>query len=278
MRIAVVSANSHTGRLLLPRLTEAGCETVALVRAPVEFPADTVVHDWLSSPETHRVLEDVDAIVPLSGDLRPLRKDGFDAAHVRTSEIVAGALRRGRARRAVYLSYVGADETSTNPYLRTKAIAERLLRESGKEVVVFRCTAMLDTPESPGPFELAFTAPQGAAVRLVGNGRQRERPIYRGDVVQAILAALQGGRPGTYELAGPEEMSADDFIRLVNRRDGVRIAHVPPWIARLLSLGVPGLNPALIDLLRSDSTGDPGPAVAEFGLTLTPLTRIWKRP
>lgn len=273
--VAVASATAHSGRRLLPRLCELGYHTVALVRRPADLPADEVIDDWMESPRARAALEAADFIVPLAGDLRARGRAGYEAVHVRTTQIVADALRRGRARRAVYLSYVGAGEGSPNLYNRTKAIAERLLRESGKETVVFRCPAILGGPADPGPLEQAFFA-RGGRATMLGDGRQRQRPLYRGDAVEAIVAALRGGAPGVYELVGPEEMTADELARLVNRGAPVRITHVPAWAARLLGHLHPALSPAMVDVMLADATGDPTRAVAEFGLKLTPLSRVWK--
>jgi uncharacterized protein YbjT (DUF2867 family) len=274
LTVAIAAANALTGRRLLPRLRELGYRTVALVRRPAELPADEVVAGWMISARAREALEAADFVVLLAGDLRARGQAGYQAVHVRTTQIVAEAMRRGRARRAVYLSYVNADENSANLYNRTKAVAERLLRESGKEALVFRCPAILGSPADPGPLEEAFFA-RGGRVVMLGDGRQRQRPLYRGDAVEAIVAALVRGAPDIYELAGPEEMTADDLARLVNRGAPVRITHVPGWAARWLARVYPALSPELVDVMLADSVGDATRALTEFGLALTPLSRVW---
>jgi uncharacterized protein YbjT (DUF2867 family) len=106
--------------------------------------------------------------------------------------------------------------------------------------------------------------------------RQQERPVYRGDVVAAIMAAIEGGASGVYDLTGPEEMTANDLVRLVNRNSRIPIAHTPVWLARTLSLFVPGLSRTFVDVMVRDSTGDPSQAIAEFGLKLTSLHTLWR--
>jgi hypothetical protein len=90
------------------------------------------------------------------------------------------------------------------------------------------------------------------------------------------MAAIEGGAPDIYDLTGPEEMTANDLVRLVNRNPRIPIAHTPVWLARTLSLFVPGLSRTFVDVMVRDSTGDPSQAIAEFGLKLTSLHTLWQ--
>jgi uncharacterized protein YbjT (DUF2867 family) len=115
----------------------------------------------------------------------------------------------------------------------------------------------------------------GAKALVLGDGQQMVAPIYRDDVVAALLAAARRGAAGTYELAGPERMSVDHLVRLLSRSARARITHVPAGLARLLGMLLPSLPGPLVDVMLRPSLGDPTAAVAEFGLTLTPLGSVW---
>lgn len=67
------------------------------------------------------------------------------------SRLAADAVKRDQTRQLVFLSYVGASEASANSYLATNARAERILKETGVPVTVFRCTHIIGSPENPGP-------------------------------------------------------------------------------------------------------------------------------
>ena len=274
--IAVTGADGQVGRALLLRLRGRGEQTVALTRRPVDLSAHRLVVGPLDSPEAVTALRAADYVVHLAGALRPIRGNSYQAANVATAEAVVRALKDGRAKRVLFLSYVGASEESKNLYLRTKAMAERILAASGKELVVFRCTHILGPPGTPGPTASAMLAKPGRGVSVLGNGRQVVAPVYLDDVVAALLAAMRGGRPGTYDLAGPERMSLDDLVRLLNRNPRVPIRHIPGWVARLLGLSLPALPGPMVDILLTDSVGDPSHAVDTFGLPLTSLRAVWK--
>ena len=276
LTIAVTGANGHVGRKLLPELRSRGYRTVALLRRSIDLPADSVVTEWMTSPEAERVLATCDAVVHLSGGLEGRSAADFEAANTAPARRVAEAVRSGAARRIVFLSYPGADPRSSNAYLRTKGEAERVLQDTGRDVVVFRCAHMVDTPEDPGPLERAYSAESGRAVSILGNGRQRVRPILREDVVSAVAVAIERGQPGVYDLAGTEEMTADAMVTMLNAGRTVRIRHTPMWLASITGWFVPLLTPTFVAIASGDSTGDPESAVREFGLSLTPVRSIWR--
>lgn len=91
------------------------------------------------------------AVVHLAGALFPRRPDTYQSANLDTVRATVTALKDSGVRRVVFLSYLGADETSTNPYLRYKAHAEGLIRASGIPAVVFRAAHIFGTPDAPGP-------------------------------------------------------------------------------------------------------------------------------
>jgi uncharacterized protein YbjT (DUF2867 family) len=67
---------------------------------------------------------------------------------------------------------------------------------------------------------------------LLGSGTQRLAPLYRDDVVEVILhAALDPDTPtGTFELAGPDVVTAEEFVRLLDSKP-VRIRGLPVAVA-----------------------------------------------
>jgi NADH dehydrogenase len=138
---------------------------------------------------------DAEAVVHLAGTLQPGRPNTYRSANLDTALATAAALARSTAQRVVYLSFLTARLDSSNSYLRYKAEAEEALRSTGIPLVVFRCDDIYGPPNEPGPTASAFVAKSGK-VMLLGSGSQRLNPLYRDDVVEAILhAALDPETP-----------------------------------------------------------------------------------
>lgn len=214
--------------------------------------------------------EGAKAVIHLAGTLQPTRGNRYEHANVDTVSRTLEALDRKSTKRIVFLSHIGADPSSRNDLLRTKGEAEDLLRASGCDAVILRSALIYGPPDDPGPSALRFVAREGRPVNVIGTGAQRCAPVYVEDVVDALVrAALDLKTPvGTFALAGPDVLTVDEFVDLMNSAP-VREHHRHPLVARIVSHLAPTLTPALVDVLLSDSLPD-GPRAAEaFGLRPT---------
>jgi NADH dehydrogenase len=273
-KVAITGASGQVGRALLSRLAVHPVHTVALVRAPVTLRASEVIAGPFDSPQASAALKDADLVVHLAGTLWPVGDNSYEEAILRTSEAVADAAGSGKARRLVILSAVGADEESNNVYLRYRAAAERTLTATRKDAVILRTTYLCGTPAHPGSQASALMT-EGRPADVVGDGRQSVAPVYVGDVAAALESAMTRGQYGTYELAGPDRMCMDEFVRLLNQTQDLPLRHRCGFAARLVAMALHGFPGPMIDLLHRDYVGNPSRAVQTFGLALTSLRSVW---
>jgi len=260
--IAIAGADGHLGRWLAGRLGELGIQARPLPREGDPLPE----------------LAGCRAVVHLAGTLAPAGPNTFEQANVETVRRTVEAVRAdGSARRIVFVSYVGADPTSKNAYLRTKGQAEELVRGSGLPFTILRCPLVIGEPSRPGPTTGAFLARDSGPIRAIGDGRQLVAPIFAGDVVAMIVSAATGEGPeGTFELGGPETMPLDDLIHIVNHPD-ISVRYTPVLLAAFIALFSKRITSALVGVMGSDSVpeGDPVAAAALFGAKLTPIDSVW---
>jgi uncharacterized protein YbjT (DUF2867 family) len=139
MAVAVTGASGQVGTLVCRRLAGTPTEILPLRQGD----------DWAAA------IGKSEAVIHLAGTLQPKGGNSYDSANVQTTATVVAAAGNSDVRRVVFLSYVGADVASPNDYLRSKALAERLLVESGIPTTVFRClhiygrARVLDLPQKP---------------------------------------------------------------------------------------------------------------------------------
>jgi len=108
------------------------------------------------------------------------------------------------------------------------------------------------------------------------------RPLGRDDDLGSALrdAAVAALDPrthhGRFDLPGPDELTMDEFVRIVNG-GSASLRHVPALVARALGRTHPGLTPELVDLLLADSRGEQLRAVRTFGLERRRLEDVYGR-
>jgi uncharacterized protein YbjT (DUF2867 family) len=260
--VAMTGASGQVGRSLQQRLGQLSNEVRPLRR-----------DDDLAA-----AFGDADAVVHLAGTLLPHKPNTYRAANLDTALATAAALAGSKAQRVVFLSFLTARLDESNSYLRYKAEAEEALRSCGVPAVIFRCDHIYGPPSEPGPTAAAFAAKSGK-VTMLGNGTQQLAPLYRDDVVGVILhAALDPQTPtGTFELAGPDAMTADEFAQLVNF-EPIRIRRTPAVLARLLGRVMPTLTPELVDVMLADTvpTEDVTATARRFGVELHRAADVWR--
>jgi uncharacterized protein YbjT (DUF2867 family) len=260
--VAVTGASGQVGRSLQQRLAQLPNEVRPLGRDD-DLPA---------------AFGDADAVVHLAGTLQPHKPNTYRAANLDAALATAAVLAGSQAQRVVFLSFLTAQLDASNSYLRYKADAEAALRSCGIPAVIFRCDHIYGPPSEPGPTASAFVAKSGK-VTLLGNGTQQLAPLYRDDVVEAIVhAALDPETPtGTFEFAGPDTMTAEDFARLVNS-EPIRIRRTPAMLARLLGRVIPTLTPDLVDVMLADTvpTEDVTATARLFGVELHRPADVWR--
>jgi NADH dehydrogenase len=257
MPVLVTGATGVVGRALVPRLVEVGGQVRVYVRRDVpEYRAlgvKVAIGDADHEGRLESALEQVHTIVHLVGGPVPDRGVSVEWLNFETTEVALRAAENAEVRRFLFLSPIGADPGSPDPYLAAKGRAEAAIRDSALEHVIFRSTPVF--------------APEAALVRALGRGAvpgpgtTRTNPIALDDVVEALVAAdtRESEVAGSWELGGPEVFTVDELAARLSR--GGRLG-------RLLA----GTAKEIAWLGRGDAVADPAAAAARFGLGLTPIS------
>lgn len=287
--ILITGANGNLGRRLIASL--AGRVPVrAVVRSEraaallESSPGDLDVRiiDYLDQAAMSAAAEGCSHIVHLVGIIKESAASTFEAAHEGTSRVVAKAAAEAGVANVVYLSILGASPDSANACLASKGRAEAILQNGATPALVLRVPMVL----GEGDYATRALARRAhSRVAFQFRAASLEQPIYAGDVLNAVIAGLGlngAAVSGSYDLAGPESLSRRALTRRAAEVLGVP---APVVISLPIAMGylVAGLletlsaNPpvsrAMLGVLDHDDHIDPGPALAELGLSLTPLNQ-----
>src|SRR5262249_48942446 len=94
-------------------------------------------------------LRGAEAAINLVGVLHEGREErSFQAAHVELARKVVEACRKTGIRRLLHMSAVGAAANAPSVYLRTKADAEAIVRDSGLDWTIFRPSVIFGHDDS----------------------------------------------------------------------------------------------------------------------------------
>lgn len=278
MRILIVGAGGFVGRHLLARLGDEGDSIIAAGRNPDRlrhlFPdmptmecdlARDMAADW------HPRLAGIDAVINLAGLIRD-GAGGFDAVHEQGAKALFDACLGAGVRRVIQLSALGADETGTSRYHRSKKAADdhlATLDPTGHRMdwAILRPSLIIG---HGGASTEMFSALAAAPLPLrLGPGTWRVQPIHVDDVVEVIVRLLHRAGPFArrLDLTGPVPMTTDGITLALRNWLGLRPAPLLPLPRGLLALGAVlgdrfGLGPASRDslaMLAADNVGDDRP-------------------
>jgi len=205
MPVLVTGATGLVGRALCAQLLSEGAQVRAYVRRDDAALRAAGAHLAIGAmddvPRLESALTRAHTIVHLIGGVWPEPGMSYDLLNRDSTEAAVIAAHAAGVKRFIFLSFVGADPSSSNEFLAAKGRAEQHLMASPLERVILRCAPVA---EGLGPTLRRLGRGRGAGVP--GNGGQRVNPLSLADVVAAIVAAdaREASVNGTWELGGPE--------------------------------------------------------------------------
>ncbi len=282
MFVFVAGGSGFVGGHLLKALKARGITGRCLVRDPSKARLcegfEPVAGD-IDRELSPKIMEGVDMLVHLVGIVEEKWGQTFDAVHVKGTENLVNTALKAGVKSFFYQSALGASKEKKSAYMRTKAIAEEIVEDSGMPYVVFRPSLILGPWDkfSKQMVELIQSTP---VVPVPGSGQTLFQPLYVEDWKKAFMKVLdrEVAFDRTYELGGPEHLSFDQITRNYMEALGVKkmIVHVPVSVIKtglhLMFLakaaGVKSLPPISreqVELLGEDNVTDLDTMEKNFG-------------
>jgi NADH dehydrogenase len=286
--VLVTGAAGLVGSHVCDELGRSGWKVRAFVRDPgkgafrlARTSAEIVVGDIRDRDALMSALTGAGAVVHLAAIAIERRGQSYEQVNADATALLLDATRARGVERMVHMSQNGADSASPHRFLRSKGIAEALVKQSSLRWTVLRPSVIF------GP-EDQFVNVLARLVRLTpivyplpGGGTARFQPIAVNDVARAVRAALERESTvrGSYPIGGPaaltlRQMTARILLAMKTKRVlvGIPVPVLRPlvWLAERL-LPSPPVTTSLLDLLAIDNTV-PGRALQDvFGIDPTPF-------
>jgi NADH dehydrogenase len=184
---------------------------------------DVVTADVQDPEALARVTRGCDAVINLIGVLHDGRgKASFRQAHLELARKVVEACRRNGVRRLVHMSALNAAPDAPSEYLKTKAEAARVVRESGLDFTIFRPSVIFGREDR---FLNLFAKLQRLLpVLVLGSPDARFQPVYVVNVAQAFAECLPRLESfgASYDLVGPKTYTLRELVSYVGELTGNR--------------------------------------------------------
>jgi NADH dehydrogenase len=250
--ILLTGATGVIGSELLPQLLSSGEDVRVLVREPKRLGPNRVdvqiaLGDLADPFSMRHAMRGVDTVVHLAATIRDQSRGSIEELNgLATVRLLRSAERAG-VRRFAFFTAMNATDFQRTRFFRAKALAERAVRNSPLETLIF-APSIVYRPGDPW-ITLLERLSLLPAVPVSGRGRAAYQPIWARDVAAAVASALSGNgtaaikasatgtragsrngsRPDRYELAGPETLSYDGIVEAVLGASGRErpLFHVP---------------------------------------------------
>lgn len=236
MDILVLGGDGFIGRHLCAELDGRGHDVTELSREadPGVLPAEaeTIRGNVTEYESIAPAFEGRDAVVNLVA-LSPMsRPKGGEQRHLDVhlggTENVLRAADEHDVDRVLQQSAIGADPNGPTHYTRAKGQAETAARTSNCEWVITRPSIVYGAAGHFIPYTKKVTTPFVTGLPG-GGGLPRYQPIWVGDLGPMLADAIEEYRfvGGTYELAGPDELTLAEATRFIYRAENKPVTLVP---------------------------------------------------
>lgn len=280
--VFVTGASGFVGGHLVRSLVAAGHRVRCLARSEkarsVLQPLGVEIIDGdITDRESLSGVVDAGAfVVHLVGIIEERGGATFQKVHVDGTANLLAEAAQAKAGHVLFQSALGANGDSWSAYLKTKAMAEDLVRESGIPWTILRPSLII------GPWD-GFTLKLAEMVRLSpvlpipGRGDARFQPLYIKDWVRCSMKVLDepSRHQALFEIGGPEHLTYEEIVVTLAAVMGHRrpVVHVPMGLMKLgaafldRALPSPPVTPDQLRLLEQDNTTDPDAVERNFGFT-----------
>ena len=234
--VLVLGAGGFLGGFIVAALRRDGFRVLRGVR-DARGAADAIACDlqqWTEPAQWLPALAGVDAVVNVAGILRERHGQRFDAIHQRAPLALARACAECGVRRFVQISALG--DPADGEFVSSKHRGDAALLALPLDVLVLRPSVVYSASGAYGGTALLRAiAAAPLLLPLPAGGAQRFSPLAAEDLAELVVAAMQGGQCGLYEVVGPEALTLRDYLARWRRWLGFPEARVLAVPAALVS-------------------------------------------
>jgi nucleoside-diphosphate-sugar epimerase len=237
-RIVVTGAAGLVGQNLVARLKgRAGIDLIGIDKHATNValfrrvhPDVTMIEGDLSRPGGwSECFAGADTVIVNQAQIGGLYENAFWENNVEATKHILAAVETHAVPYFVGVSSSVVNSAADDFYTRTKTAQEKVFDTSPVPHIVLRPTLMFGWFDRKHIGWLRRFMDRTSFFPIPGNGNFTRQPLYVGDFVSIILAAIENRTIGTYDISGLEQISYGDLIRTVHAivKARARVVHIP---------------------------------------------------
>lgn len=284
--ILIVGASGFLGREVASRLLDQGQAVRLLARTPATVEdlkqrgAEVMQGDLVDPASLGRACQGVDAVLAAAHSIIGKGRYKSEAVDDAGHRALIDAAQEAGVGHFVYTSALGAAPDSPIDFFRTKYHVEAYLKATGLSYTILRPSAFMETHAHTLNGKAIL---ETGKTSLLGKGTKPRNYVAVRDVAHfAVLALTEPSlKNRTLAVGGPGNFTNNQVAELYGKLAGItpKISHLPPVIARVLSVALKPFQPGISRIMYMNSlpddayneTFDPAPLLAEFPIHLTTL-------
>lgn len=289
-KIVITGAAGLVGQNLVARLkSRPDLELVGIDKHPDNVGLFRQVHPEVRIIEADLALpgawsdglRGADTVVINQAQIGGLFAPEYEANNVTATRQILAAAAAHAVPYFVGISSSVVNSSADDFYTRSKTAQERLFDASAIAHVVLRPTLMFGWFDRKHLGWLRRFMDRAPFFPIPGDGRFTRQPLYVGDLVSIIIAAIEQRKTGTFDISGLEHITYGDLIAMIHQivKPRARIIHIPYtmfWALLWLYARVDDNPPFTTHQLEALVIPETFPVIdwpAEFGVMPTPLRR-----
>jgi nucleoside-diphosphate-sugar epimerase len=287
-KIVITGAAGLVGQNLVARLkTRTDLELVGIDKHPANVrlfrqvhPEVSIIEADLSEPGVWSdSFAGADTVVINQAQIGGLFEPDYEANNVTATRQILAAAALHSVPFFVGISSSVVNSSADDFYTRSKTAQERLFDASPISHASLRPTLMFGWFDRKHLGWLRRFMDRAPVFPIPGNGQYTRQPLYVGDFVSIIVAAIEQRKIGTYDISGLGQITYGDLIAMIHDivKPRARIVHIPYamfWALLWLYARVDRNPPFTTCQLEALVIPETFPVIdwpSEFGVTATPL-------
>ena len=243
-------------------------------------PETQIIEADLSSPgEWMNQFSGADAVIINQAQIGGLNPLEFEANNVTATKQILSAVDANRVPYFVGISSSVVNSRADDLYTRSKSAQEKLFEASTVPHVVLRPTLMFGWFDRKHLGWLRRFMDRTPLFPIPGKGNYVRQPLYVGDFVSIIVAAVDRKKTGTFDISGLEQITYADLIDLIHEiaKPRARVVHIPYsvfWLLLWLNARIDRYPPFTTNQLEALVIPETFPVIdwpKEFRVEPTPL-------